>query len=182
MGENIFQQLIPIDRQNLPSIKTLLTNLASTPTALGRGRWTIMRINGLQNQTIQDLKKRSRVKSGEDGDSFTISDMETAPKSRTAGPATPVTAMDLLLAAQEQGSEISEEKQAISHGSDVLDQLESLKIGHLNGRINRQQVDHLKKLLAGAPNFPQEPRLLEVLDQITLRARVELAKLGHFSD
>jgi hypothetical protein len=60
---------------------------------------------------------------------------------------------------------------------DMLDRLEELRLGLLAGEIPREKLESLEKLVQEQRGAVSDPRLSELLDEIELRARVELAKL-----
>ncbi len=62
-------------------------------------------------------------------------------------------------------------------GNAVLDQLDHLRIGLLMGFIPRERLAELSRLAQGLRSQATDPRLAEILGEIELRARVELAKL-----
>ena len=66
---------------------------------------------------------------------------------------------------------------AKQRASDILDRLEEIRIGLLTGSIPRDRLEALDQLVKQHREQTMDPRLTEVLDEIELRARVELAKL-----
>ncbi len=60
---------------------------------------------------------------------------------------------------------------------DILDRLEEIRVGLLTGSIPRDRLEALDQLVRGHRDQAMDPRLNEILDEIELRARVELAKL-----
>lgn len=59
----------------------------------------------------------------------------------------------------------------------MLDQLEEIRVGLLTGAIPRDRLEALDRLVQENRGQVVDPRLGEILDEIELRARVELAKL-----
>jgi len=60
---------------------------------------------------------------------------------------------------------------------DMLDRLEELRLGLLAGEIPREKLESLERLVQEQRGAVSDPRLSDLLDEIELRARVELAKL-----
>lgn len=60
---------------------------------------------------------------------------------------------------------------------DMLDRLEEIRLGLLTGSVPRDQLEALDRLVQEQRGQVADPRLSEILDEIELRARVELAKL-----
>jgi hypothetical protein len=91
-----------------------------------------------------------------------------------------VDVLDGVLAIQEVADKGEERRNARAHGEDVLQGLEQIRLGLLAGRIPVHQLNELVRVARGhRPEFT-DPRLGEILDEIELRAAVELAKLGRY--
>jgi hypothetical protein len=60
---------------------------------------------------------------------------------------------------------------------DILDRLEEIRVGLLEGSISRDRLQSLDQLVREHRDQVSDPPLAEILDEIELRARVELAKL-----
>ena len=88
----------------------------------------------------------------------------------------PLSGIEGLFALQEVGDQGDDER-AQAQGEAVLDRLEELKHGLLLGQIAPTRLDQLAKLSADAAAKARDPRLRAVLQEIELRAQVELAKL-----
>lgn len=91
-----------------------------------------------------------------------------------AGPVAPVEA---LLGLQETPDAADQPSKGIALGHDILDRLEDIRRGLLLGTISATQLRTLAHLLKDRPPSFQDPGLSSILDDIELRARVELAKL-----
>jgi hypothetical protein len=81
------------------------------------------------------------------------------------------------LALQSVDNQEDRERRAVRHGHDLLDQLEALRADLLAGQISPQRVNALLSLIR-AKQAAENPELAALIDDIALRARVELAKLG----
>lgn len=84
--------------------------------------------------------------------------------------------VDALLSAQEVGDAPAREHEARRRAEDILDRLDDLRHGLLAGLLSRGQVENLARLVRHRRGEIRDPRLLEILDQIELRAEIELAK------
>lgn len=62
-------------------------------------------------------------------------------------------------------------------GEDMLDRLEIVRVGLLNGAVPKAQLADLAQLVRSRREAGIDPRLGALLDEIELRAEVELAKL-----
>ena len=92
-----------------------------------------------------------------------------------------VAPVDAILAMQ--GIDPDESRRAKAHhierGFSVLDILDDVRIGILTGKISGERLLKLQDLIEEQKNELDDPKLIEILDDIDLRAAVELAKLGY---
>lgn len=86
----------------------------------------------------------------------------------------PVSSVDALFAVQEVGSGAREKPEA--RGRAILDKLDGLRHALLTGELSVVQLRDLAAHVASERQKAADERLAEVLDEIELRARVELAK------
>jgi Class II flagellar assembly regulator len=92
--------------------------------------------------------------------------------------ATPaLTGIDALMALQEMPDATAQRKRAVARGEQLLDRLEDLKRGMLLGRLGADKLHDLVKLATQSASTIDDPNLRDLLQEIELRARVELAKL-----
>ena len=90
----------------------------------------------------------------------------------------PLATLDAILALQQEPEDGNERKRrSARRGQGVLDALDSLKIALIGGKISPGDLARIATSLAGA-GPSGDPELDEVVAQIELRAKVELAKLG----
>jgi hypothetical protein len=103
---------------------------------------------------------------------------EAKPLAQVASTAS-LAGVDALLALQGVASPAGERAKAVRRGRDMLDMLDDIRRGMLEGAVS----DTTLRRLAGLVNVKREdfvdPGLSQVLDDIDLRARVELAKLEY---
>ncbi len=67
--------------------------------------------------------------------------------------------------------------QAKQYGEGLLDRLESIREGLLIGAISKDQLMELAQTMRQQRRKTEDPRLNQIIDEIELRAEVELAKL-----
>lgn len=84
-----------------------------------------------------------------------------------------------LLALQAVDDPLTGRRRALKGGRALLDALDELQIALLDGQLPADGVERLASAI-GALAPSGDPALDEVLSEIDLRARVELAKLGRF--
>lgn len=92
----------------------------------------------------------------------------------SAGEASATTTLSALLSLQAGGGDGN--RQNLAHSHRLLDLLEKLKQGLLSGRMARHDLKNLADA-ASAKTEACDPKLSAIMDEIALRARVELAKI-----
>lgn len=125
----------------------------------------------------------SKSGSGNSGDSSfgaLVNDAGESEAPAAASRPSSVGALDALIALQSYGDATSEEavKKAKKRARDLLDLLDQLRMGLLSGEMAVGSIRNLTDTIAAERAQITDPRLAEVLDEIDLRAQVELAKLG----
>ena len=86
-------------------------------------------------------------------------------------------AVDALLALQDVGGPLERKRRAVGRAGRILDVLDEIKVALLDGELNLGQLDRLRRAVRDERGRTDEPRLEGVLDEIELRAAVEIAKL-----
>ena len=64
------------------------------------------------------------------------------------------------------------------HAEDLLDRLDQIRMGLLRGNLSRIDLQALVLRMAERRRETGDPRLISIVDEIELRAKVELAKLS----
>ena len=90
--------------------------------------------------------------------------------------ATNLAGVSALLALQEVGGMPEERARAVRRGQHILDLLDEIRLGLLAGGIPRGDLEALAATVREQREKVCEGPLAEVLDEIELRAAVELAK------
>jgi hypothetical protein len=96
--------------------------------------------------------------------------METSPIVSNAA----VDSVSNVLALQEVGQATT---RARRRGEDILDRLDEIRHGLLLGSIPRHTLERLDQVVRTQIGETNDPRLTEILREIEVRARVELAKI-----
>jgi hypothetical protein len=91
---------------------------------------------------------------------------------------TPTATLDAVLVAQEIAEPTEQRRSGIRHGDSLLAELRELQLGPVEGWVGEGMLRRLARLLDGLRPAIEDPTLAELLDQLELRAAVELAKLG----
>jgi hypothetical protein len=98
-----------------------------------------------------------------------------APKNVTG--AAPLNGAETMLALQEVADVTERNRKARERGNAMLDRLEAIRIGLLDGVVSTETIAELGRLVQDRKDGAGDPRLAGLLEEIELRAAVELAKL-----
>ena len=134
-----------------------------------------MKVESTKGAGISGIRRSG--KSGKSGASdFSKLLDETAEASGVAG-AAGVQSVDSVFAAQEVGDREGSARRAREQADLMLDRLDDIRHGLLMGAIPRDRLQQLADAVRQQREAVDDPRIVEILDEIELRARVELAKL-----
>ncbi|MEP3245310.1 MAG: flagellar assembly protein FliX [Sneathiella sp.] len=138
-----------------------------------------MRVSG-PGRVGSTQKSRSGKSASKSGEKFTVPGeaAETVATSNVAS-SSPIASIDAIVALQGVDDSVSSNKKALTKGQDLLDRLEEIRHGLLVGSIPVERLKQLKQTLASYDVNSADPRLAEIVQEIEVRAAVELAKLGH---
>jgi hypothetical protein len=109
---------------------------------------------------------------------FSVCESETARKPSSTASLHSVSSIDALIALQGIGDATERRKRAVRQGRTALDELDSLKIGLLNGELDLATLGRLRAAAVGLEESSGDRGLDCVLGEIELRVEVELAKAG----
>lgn len=133
-----------------------------------------MKVNGANE--IKQSRISARKKTGGGQSAFTVDTGQDTTGARHAQATSSLAAVDSLLALQEIGGE---QQDGLKRGRDTLDLLDEIRDGLLQGSIPVGKLRELTRIIDGQRDQVADPGLAEVLDEIDLRAQVELAKYEH---
>ncbi len=128
----------------------------------------------IRSTSIRRAGKTSVGRSGQFTDHLVAG--EAGAPTGNSNSSTPVSAVDSLLVLQEVPDATSGTSRAKLRAQDLLDQLDEIRHGLLAGALSRQMLDRLSRIARSERQSVGDPRLQELLDEIELRAAVELAK------
>lgn len=138
-----------------------------------------MKVEGPQNARVGQVRRKSAAGSA-DGDFASQLDTGAEAPASAGGVGTPasIAAVGSLLALQQaQGEEGDAAKErAKNRANQLLRELDLLRLDILTGVIPRGHLVALAQTIKTSRDGVFDPRLNEILDEIDLRAQVELAK------
>ncbi|MDP6589712.1 MAG: flagellar assembly protein FliX [Alphaproteobacteria bacterium] len=134
-----------------------------------------MRIPSVGPARTSSTKRRRRVgsPSGETFSPLSVREVAAPPVANASAPAVPISA---VLALQDVADSTSRGADNMIRGKKILEHLDKIRLGLLSGGIPRQTLQRLAAELNAARAETADPRLRAILDEIKLRARVEIAK------
>ena len=135
-----------------------------------------MKVDNLSSVQTTAPKRQARKADSAAGDFAKVLAGESEAASPGAAPAVPPS--DALLALQEVPDAVARNARARRHGEDLLDHLDELRLSLLTGRLSPGRIEALARAVAVQRDQVSDPRLAQILEEIELRAAVELAKLG----
>ncbi len=120
-----------------------------------------------------------RINKGASGSDSTFSVSSSSGDGRLTAVAAPgpLTALDSILTLQGMDDSLSGRSKGLQHGEHLLDMLDQVRDGLLAGGIPRSTLNRLAVAVGRRHESFADPKLQTVLDEIELRAHVELAKL-----
>ena len=86
-----------------------------------------------------------------------------------------VSTVDVLLPVEPATAD-SDKKQASSRAAQILDRLEDIRQGLLVGAISKPRLEELAGTIKETRASALDPVMSDILDEIELRAKIELAK------
>lgn len=136
-----------------------------------------MKIDRVSTPGTTALRRNERSKGSQKG-TFAESLSEEAPVQAGNVAVSSVSPVEALLSIQEVPDSVSQRSRGLLRGQLILDELEELRHGLILGQLTHAQIDRLKALVERERSKVDDPGLAEVLNEVEIRAAVELAKLG----
>src|SRR4051812_6084958 len=132
-----------------------------------------MKVDPTGKARAAEVRRTDKAKTGKPGEFSRLLDLGESDDVRAPTAAAPVEGLVKI-----QEVDDRPEQQPRRRGEEILARLDELRLGLLEGRIPRERLEDLVRLCEQQRSNVADPRLAEILDEIDLRARVELAKLS----
>lgn len=140
-----------------------------------------MKIDGTRSSSDINRKNEAKKTSSGDGTFKTMLGGGSAATSSTAGAglSAGIASVDALLAAQtaEDPAQQKSRKRMRERADQILDKLNDLKIAMLTGAVTVGHMVSIADVVASHREKITDPELSAILDEVDLRAQIELAKL-----
>ena len=134
-----------------------------------------MKVDQTRRNGLAGVKRSSgsRGVASSDFDSLLISEQKIDDVATTNR----ISSVDAVVALQEITGDNPDERGAKNRANLILDKLEDIRMGLLMGQIPKSNLEELSKILILARENSIDSNLLEIIEDIELRAKIELAKL-----
>ena len=134
-----------------------------------------MKVDQTRRNSLAGVKRSSgsRGVASSDFDSLLISEQKIDDVATTNR----ISSVDAVVALQEITGDNTDERGAKNRANLILDKLEDIRMGLLMGQIPKSNLEELSKILILARENSIDSNLLEIIEDIELRAKIELAKL-----
>ena len=134
-----------------------------------------MKVDQTRRNSLPGVKPSSgsRGVKSSNFDSLLMSEQKIDPVASTNR----ISSVDAVVGMQEITDDNKDERGAKNRANLILDKLEDIRMGLLLGEIPKSNLEELSKVLQVARENSVDSKLLEIIDDIELRAKIELAKL-----
>lgn len=138
-----------------------------------------MKVSGFSSiKSAGSVKKRGSTSAvGSFADLLGTSDTDGAASASAATSIASTSSLSNLLSLQEIQEDGQSKRKAIQQGNDMLDSLDRLRHSILTGSVPIHVLRNLNSQLSAKKQYITDQRLLDIIDDIELRASVELAKI-----
>jgi hypothetical protein len=139
----------------------------------------MMKIDGPKKTDAANAKSKTSKSNATGNDSFKTLLDEGAQETSSAGQADQIASLDVLLAAQtvDDPADRKSRQNMVDRGDRILDQLEKIRLSLLTGRLTVGDLISMADVVASHREKISDPTLLAIIDEIDLRAQIEMAKM-----
>lgn len=136
-----------------------------------------MKIDRLSGARTSSKRRSGEAATTGDG-GFAKALAGSTPQAQGSGAAAPSQTINALLAIQEVGDATERPSKGRQRAEDILDKLEELRLSIVFGNVSVARLEQLGDLLRQRDESIDDPKLSEIINEIEIRAAVELAKRG----
>ncbi|MDA8230480.1 MAG: flagellar assembly protein FliX [Magnetospirillum sp.] len=139
-----------------------------------------MKVSGVGSGASASGARRADKTKGKAEFKEALADAIDPPETHGVDSAPAIGAVDALLIIQSVGDATEREsrRRLVQRGEAILDRLEEIRHGLLLGTVPKEKLVELAQMVRARRTNCADPRLAGLLDEIELRAEVELAKLS----
>ena len=132
-----------------------------------------MKVDPARRTSVSNIKRSKGA--AESADLAFTSVLDAELKTEQSTPNLKVSTVDALLPVEAATAD-SDRKQASSRAAQILDRLEDIRQGLLVGAISKPRLEELAGTIKESRASALDPVISDILDEIELRAKIELAK------
>lgn len=138
-----------------------------------------MKVSGTNGTGGAAASRAARVDQGGGGFRVPVPGVAAGPASLSAATASAaVMGVEALLALQDVGGPLERRRRAADRAGRILDELDGVKLALLGGEgVTGLQLDRLRRAVRDQRDVTDDAGLEALLDDVELRAAVEMAKL-----
>ena len=140
-----------------------------------------MKVTGPSGVGSAQGPRPARAGGGEGFRIFTPQQVAGPGQASSVSAAQGVMGVEALLALQDVGNPTERKRRAVGRAGRILDVLDHIKVAMLDGDLSSADLDRLRRAVREERAGTDDPKLEAVLEEIELRAAVEVAKL-EFAD
>lgn len=122
-------------------------------------------------------RRVDKGRTGGDSSGFRLDGADGGHGTQSSASVAPASNVGALLSIQEVPDASQGRSRGLNRGRDLLAELDAIRVGLLSGRLPRERIERILKLLRQRQEGYGDPRLAEIVKEIEVRAAVELAKL-----
>ncbi len=140
-----------------------------------------MKVSDIGGTRGPSSAKKAKKKSAAGSDfSVHLKEAEAAAEGSNVSDSAPVSSVDAILSVQEvpNATEDSHRRAMVDWGEDILDKLDEIRRDILLGRIPKERLVVLAQTLRARKGRIDDPALKAIIEDIELRAEVEIAKFS----
>ncbi len=128
---------------------------------------------------VSSSRKTGKAGSGDSGFADALRDVSGADSVEYAQTTSGVGAVGSILAMQQVADSTDHRSRGLmmEYGSDLLDQLDKIRVAILSGSISKDRLQDIARRLRERKITSDDPQLNALIDEVELRVEVEIAKL-----
>lgn len=131
-------------------------------------------------RTTTSVRRTAKTgKAGKAGFSKHLEGPEDVEGAAATGAASGIGAVEGVIGAQEVDDALARAAKGKLRAEDILERLDEVRLGILTGVLSRDKLRQLAHIVNLRRPEVTDPKLGAILDEIDLRAQVELAKFGN---
>ena len=139
-----------------------------------------MKVKGPDRVSTSGVKRVKNNKGSSDKTAFNKAlSADGVPVANAMVGTSPLTSVNSLLSLQETPTATDGRSKGLQRVEDLLDHLDAIRHGLLLGHISKNQLNNIVKIISTQRDKNLDPALTQLINDIELRAKVELAKLEY---